>query len=225
MDIRWGFIFWKGELECERPQSTYIPEPSVVPATQKPKGDRSCLSLGVLPWIAREEGPRDSTLTTTDFRAGRKEEHVKQSEDPNCIHFGFWTPVLPHPLARYNCNHKNNEYFRNLLGQYWNLDAEERSKNSFASSHVESLCHFFFLERPASLSPPEKNLILMKTEKQFEKNLRSRKKLSSSIPGKEGSQPTFHNCQKHPSCLFSFCNNHWSFCSVILQFFKRWILL
>lgn len=84
---------------------------------------------------------------------------------------------------------------------------------------------FFFLEWPASLSPPEKNLILMKTEKQFEKNLRSRKKLSSSIPGKEGSQPTFHNCQKHPSCLFSFCNNHWSFCSVILQFFKRWILL
>lgn len=82
MDIRWGFVFWKGELECERPQSTYIPETSVVPATQKPKGDRSCLSLGVLPWIPREEGPTDSTLTTMDFRAGRIEKHLKQAEDP-----------------------------------------------------------------------------------------------------------------------------------------------
>lgn len=99
MDITWGFVFRKGELECERPQSTYIPEPSVVPATQKPKRDRSCLSLGVLPWIPKEEGSTDSTRTTTDFMAGWKKEHLRQAEDPNCIHFGFWTPVLPNQHA------------------------------------------------------------------------------------------------------------------------------
>lgn len=38
--------------------------------------------MGVLPWIPGEEGPTDSTLTTTDFRTGRKEKHLKQAEDP-----------------------------------------------------------------------------------------------------------------------------------------------
>lgn len=154
MDIRWGFVFRKGELECERPQSPYIPKPCVVPATQKPKRDRSCLSLGVLPWIPREEGPTDSTLTTTDFRAGTKEEHLEQTEDPNCILFGFG----PHPHARNNYNLKNSEYFRNLSGKYWNLDAKECSKNSFAPPHVESLCYHFFFLNGQPLSPLEKKI-------------------------------------------------------------------
>lgn len=152
MDIRWGFVFQKGGAGMW--EASCIPEPSVVPATQKPKRHRSSLSLGVLPWMPREEGPTDSTLTITDFRTERKEEHLKQAEDPNCIYFGFWTPVLPHPHARNNCNLKNNEYFKNLSGQYWNLDAEECSKNSFVPLYVETLCYYFlFLKWPASLSP------------------------------------------------------------------------
>lgn len=189
MDITWGFVFRKGELECERPQSTYIPEPSVVPAPQKPKRNRSCLSLRVLPWIPREEGSADSTLTTTDYRAGRKEKHLRETEDPNCIHFCFWTSVPPHPHARNNCNLKNSEYFKNLYGQYWNLDAEECSKNSFALLHVETLCYwFFFFSWMPSLSLPwEKNSNTDEDWEEIWKTPKKYKKAFAFHPGKEGS--------------------------------------
>lgn len=116
-----GLYFERGSWNVRGLKATYIPEPSVVPATRKSKRDRS---LGVLPWIPREEGPTDSTLTTTDFRAGRKDEHLRQAEDPLLL----LDSSTPQSHATNNCNLKNNEYLKNLLGQYWNLDAEKCPK-------------------------------------------------------------------------------------------------
>lgn len=139
---------------------------------------RNSLSLGVLPWIPREEGPTDRTLTATDFRAGRKEGHLKQTEDPNWIHFAFQTPALPpptcwkqlQPLERWALQ----KPFRAVL-EFGCWGSAQQIHLSYLMLRVSAI--FFLLEH---LSLPDgKILILMKTEKQFKKT-RNRKKMRPS---------------------------------------------
>lgn len=177
MDIRWGFGFRKGELQYERPQSTYVLEPSVVPATQKPEGQEQ-LKLGSA--AMNTKGRRTYRQDPNSHRLqGREERGASQANwgsklHPLCLSDSS-TPTthMLETIAAFRVM-STSETFQGSAG-IWMLGSAQQINLSHLMLRVSAI--FFVLEH---LSPPDgKILILMKTEKQFKKT-RNRKKMRPS---------------------------------------------
>lgn len=190
-DYGWGLEFWKGELECEAPKHVYSWAICCASYTKAKEGQR-LLKHGSTAMNTKGRRTHSPDPNSLDLRAGREEEHLRQTGSkllPLCFS-GSSTPTIhlleaiTALLETFTAQRVLQKPFRAVLqcGCWGEINLSYfmlRVSNIYAGIYL-------FCEQPATLYPG-KNLILIKTEKQFRN--KKEKKLQPSILGGEEISP------------------------------------